>query len=136
MLHKGKIGLLSLAAMCVGVASYSGINSDFITDLIGDDSEFSQVLKDMPSDAIGVVKKVYSILGNPRDNFQQSMTEFENAAHKNNPYSHGHGDYSRIYNMLDINQMVNQLRELKFKEYKGEPDSVILRKSLMPSVRK
>lgn len=134
MIHKGKVGLLSLIAMCVGIASYSGVNSDVITGLIGGDSELAHVLKDMPSDAIGVVKKVYSILGNPRDNFQQAMTGFENAAHKNNPYSHGHGDYSRIYNMLDINQMVNQLRELKFKEYKGEPDSVILRKSLMPSV--
>lgn len=133
MFRSRKIGLISLAAMCVGIASYSGVNSKAFSQLFGSDSEIASVMKDLPKDIKGVFRRVYEVLGNPRDNFRQAMTGFENAAHQNNPHSRGHGDYSRIYEMLDINNIISQLKNLKLKEYEGQPDSVIIRDSYMPS---
>lgn len=120
--------------MCVGIASYSGVTSDTFQQLLGGDSELARAMKDLPSDVKGVVHRVYTVLGNPRDNFQQAMTGFENSAHRNNPGSHGHGDYSRVYEMLDINNIINQLKELRLREYEGKPDSVLIHDSYMPSM--
>lgn len=125
------LGLFGVAAVCVGLVSYSGIKEDTIRDVFGD-SEVSKMITDLPKDIGGVIKQVYDILGDPRDNFQRAMTGFENAAHRNNPGSHGHGDYSRIYEVLDINNIIAQLKTLKDKGNRNKPDSVIIYESYMP----
>lgn len=129
-----RLGIFSIAALCIGLVSYSsGINGDTIKNIIGD-SDTARLLSDIPKDIGGVIKRVYEILGNPKDNFQQAMTGFENAAHRNNPNSRGHGDYSRIYEMMDINTIISQLQTMKLREgkNKNKPDSVLIYESYMP----
>lgn len=126
-----RLGILSVAALCIGLVSYSGINGDTVKNIIGD-SETARLLSDIPKDIGGVIKRVYEILGNPRENFQQAMTGFENSAHRNNPNSRGHGDYSRIYEMMDINTIISQLQALKLRENSNKPDSVLIYESYMP----
>lgn len=119
-----KFGLATVLTVCLGVASYSGLSGEGLSRLLGD-SDAVRLLSDIPSDITGTVKRVYSILGHPKDNFESAMRGFEDNAARINGRSIRHEDYSRIYMMLDINNIIGQLKDLKLKENYEVTDSVL-----------
>lgn len=121
--RRKKYGLATVLAICLGVASYSGLGDEGISRLLGN-SEVAQALTDIPTDLVGTVKRVYSILGHPKDNFENAMRGFETTTARLSGRPVRHGDYSRIYMMLDINTIIGQLKDLKLKESYNVPDSV------------
>lgn len=105
-------GLLAIAAFCVGIATYGGVSTIGFAKLFGDGDAYGMSLSDLPGDAMGLIKRCFEVLGNPKENFRKAMTGIENNARASNPSSRGgHGDYSMIYEILDINTAINLLRE-------------------------
>lgn len=118
---KGKAGLLSVAALCIGLVSYGELNPGVVDSLLGD-GELSSAFRNLPDDAASLAKRVFGILGDPKQNFENAMTGFENSAHRANPHSKGHGDYSRIYQMMDMQTILRQLKEIvrETSQYGGD----------------
>jgi hypothetical protein len=127
MFHRSKIGLLTTAIAGIGLLSYTGMPRE-VADILGMNDDALSIVRELPGDITDVVKQVYETIGNPRDNFQQAMTGFENVAHRNNPQSGGHGDYSRIYEVMDIQSIISELKKLKIQQYYCLPDSQLIQK--------
>lgn len=108
-MKKGK--LFSLLIMGVCVASYATDIPEVFKRIFGDDVSIMSAVKEMPQNASQLIDKTYELLGDPKANFQQGMDGFITVAHEFNPSATGHGNYDRIYEVMDLKTFINKIKE-------------------------
>lgn len=101
---KELLGVLILAT-CLGV--YSENHPETISGFIADGKELCSSVKDAATSASGLISKVYSILGDPKQNWQTGLDGFVAAGRENGNLRPAATtvDNSRIYDLLNVDNL-------------------------------
>lgn len=101
--------LLGLVILATSIGVYTGNHPETFAGIVDDGKQLCSSVKDAAEDVTHLTSKVYSILGNPRQNWQTGMDGFVAAGRENGnlcPVATS-VDNSRIYDLLNLEHLKN-----------------------------